>query len=81
MGNTFADFYHLTQKPLALFKWCLYHHAKAGERVGDPFMGSGTTGVACVQLGMDFWGADRIEKYYQVALQRITEARAQPGLF
>jgi site-specific DNA-methyltransferase (adenine-specific) len=50
---------HPTQKPLALMKWCLEQlRLPAGSTVLDPYMGSGTTGVACLQMGLRFIGVD-----------------------
>ena len=71
---------HPTQKPLALMRWCI---AQAGnpETILDPFMGSGTTGVAAIQLGRKFIGIEREEKYFNIAVQRIEQAHAQGQLF
>lgn len=69
---------HPTQKPLALMLWCLKWID--GETVCDPFMGSGTTGVACVNLGRKFIGIEREEKYYDIARRRISEALSRPRL-
>lgn len=71
---------HPTQKPLALMKWCLEFLPKA-ETVLDPFMGSGTTGVACVKLGRKFIGIELDPKYFDIACRRIEEAYKQPSLF
>ncbi len=47
----------------------------------DPYMGSGTTGVACVNMGKDFTGIERERKYFDIACRRIEQAYAQPRLF
>ena len=47
----------------------------------DPFMGSGTTGIAAVKLGKRFIGIERERKYFDIAVRRITEAYNQPDLF
>jgi site-specific DNA-methyltransferase (adenine-specific) len=52
-----------------------------GQMILDPFMGSGTTGVACVQLGRSFTGIEREPKYFDIACRRIEEAYRQPRLF
>jgi len=52
-----------------------------GSTVLDPFMGSGTTGVACVQTGRNFIGIEIDETYYRIAQQRIAEAQMQPSLW
>jgi len=72
--------FHPTQKPLALMAWCLTHTPTA-KTVLDPFMGSGTTGVACVQLGRSFTGIERERKYFDIAVERISRAYAQGKLF
>lgn len=71
---------HPTQKPLALMKWCLTHVPNA-KTILDPFMGSGTTGVACVQAGLSFTGIERDPEYFDIACKRIEAAYAQPDLF
>ena len=70
---------HPTQKPLAVMMWTLAQFP-ADESVCDPFMGSGTTGVACVNLGRSFVGIEREPKYFDLARRRIFEALAQPRL-
>ena len=52
-----------------------------GHVICDPFMGSGTTGVACVNLGRKFVGIERERKYFDIACRRIEQAYAQPRLF
>lgn len=69
--------YHPTQKPLALMAWCL--NWVSARAVLDPFMGSGTTGVACAQMGRSFIGIEREPKYFDIACRRIENAyRQQP---
>lgn len=66
---------HPTEKPLALMRRLV---AKMpGETILDPFMGSGTTGVAAVQLGRDFIGVERDPAYFAIACKRIDEAQRQ----
>ena len=71
---------HPTQKPL---KVMLFTIEQAGnpETILDPFMGSGTTGVAAIQLGRKFIGIEREPKYFDIACQRIEQAVAQGQLF
>lgn len=71
---------HPTQKPDALMEWCLLHLPTAGA-VLDPFMGSGTTGVACARLGRRFIGIEMDADYFAHACRRIEAAYAQPRLF
>ena len=73
---------HPTQKPLSLMKWCMeVCKIPSGATVLDPFMGSGTTGVACVQTGRNFIGIEIAPKYFDIAVKRIKDAQAQPNLF
>ena len=71
---------HPTQKPLALMQWCLGFLPDA-QTILDPFMGSGTTGVACANLGRHFIGIEIEEKYFDIACRRIEQAYQQPRLF
>lgn len=71
---------HPTQKPVALMEWCIGFFPGA-ETVLDPFMGSGTTGVACANLGRAFIGIEREPKYFDIACERIYNAYRQSTLF
>ncbi|NIV97191.1 site-specific DNA-methyltransferase [candidate division KSB1 bacterium] len=71
---------HPTQKPLAVMEWCLGFIPNA-TTILDPFMGSGTTGVACANLGRKFIGIELEPKYFDIACKRIEEAYRQPRLF
>lgn len=62
---------HPTQKPVELVKYCLQSSTKPGDTVLDPFMGSGTTGVAAIELGLNFIGCEKEAEYFQLATQRI----------
>lgn len=74
------DRVHPTQKPVTLMEWCLGFVTKA-QTILDPFMGSGTTGVAAVQMGRDFIGIEREPKYFDIACRRIEQAQRQGDLF
>lgn len=63
---------HPTQKPVALMAWCLGFVPDA-ETILDPFMGSGTTGVAALQMGRKFIGIEREPKYFEAACRRLRE--------
>lgn len=65
---------HPNQKPLPLMSWCIKRTSKINDVILDPFMGSGTTGVAAVQLGRQFIGIEREPKYFEIAVRRISEA-------
>lgn len=69
--------FHPTQKPIALMKWCIELFTKPGDTVIDPFMGSGTTGVACVKTGRNFIGIEKDPGYFAIAQKRIAEAQMQ----
>ena len=61
-------------------KWCI-DQAGNPQTILDPFMGSGTTGVAAIQLGRKFIGIEREPKYFDIACERIRQAVAQGQLF
>lgn len=71
---------HPTQKPVALMEWCLGFLPTA-RTILDPFMGSGTTGVACVNLGRKFIGIEMDPDYFDICVKRITDAHRQADLF
>jgi site-specific DNA-methyltransferase (adenine-specific) len=71
---------HPTQKPVGLMEWCLGFIPKA-RTILDPYMGSGSTGVACVQQGRGFIGIEIDTAYFDAACRRIEEAYKQPRLF
>ena len=71
---------HPTQKPVAVMQWCV-EQAGMPQTILDPFMGSGTTGVACMNLGRKFIGIEINERYFQIACERIAQAQKQGRLF
>ncbi len=71
---------HPTQKPIQVMEWCLGFLPDA-QTILDPFMGSGTTGVACMNLGRKFIGIEISEKYFDIACKRIDQAQRQGQLF
>ena len=75
-----VEFGHPTQKPLTLMEWCLGFIPNS-QTIIDPFMGSGTTGVACANLGRSFIGIEREPAYFDIACRRIAKAYEQPRLF
>lgn len=70
---------HPTQKPDALMAWCI-KHAGEPQSILDPYMGSGTTGVAAVQMGRQFIGIEREPAYFEIACRRIEDAQRQLSL-
>jgi len=71
---------HPTQKPKHVMRWLIQKYTKPDEIVFDPFMGSGTTGVAALQLGRKFIGCEIDPKYFAIAEKRIKQAAQQPAL-
>jgi DNA modification methylase len=72
--------FHPTQKPLQVMAWVIDLCPKS-DTILDPFMGSGTTGVAAIQRGKSFIGIEREPKYFDIACRRIEEAQKQAALF
>ena len=72
--------HHPTQKPIELMEWCIGFAPKA-QIILDPFMGSGTTGVAAVKIGRKFIGIEREPKYFDIACKRIQAALDAPDMF
>ncbi len=73
---------HSTGKPVGMLSsWVEKFSPKGPSTVADPFMGSGTTGVACANLGKTFYGIEREQKYFDIACERIYNAYRQNTLF
>jgi site-specific DNA-methyltransferase (adenine-specific) len=72
---------HPTQKPVSLYEYLIRTYTNEGDTVCDITMGSGTTGVACVQTGRHFIGIEIDKGYFDIAEKRIKEAQLQPPLF
>lgn len=73
--------FHPTQKPISIVQRMIEASTKEGDVVLDPFMGSGTTGVAALRLNRNFIGIELDEKYFKIAEKRIGEVKAQTRLF
>lgn len=73
--------FHPTQKPLGVMEWCLAHLPAEARIILDPFMGSGTTGVACARRGLSFVGIEREPRYFDIACRRIEQAQRQGDMF
>jgi len=71
---------HPTQKPVALMEYLIKTYTNEGELVLDFTMGSGTTGVACKNLGRDFIGIEMNDKYFDIAKKRIEDTVVEKGL-
>lgn len=72
--------YHPTAKPVLLMKKQILASSNVGDTIFDPFMGSGTTGVACAQLGRNFIGCEIDKDYFKIAEKRIKQAYMQEPL-
>jgi site-specific DNA-methyltransferase (adenine-specific) len=70
---------HPTQKPVALMSWCVGMVEPA--TIADPFMGSGTTGVAAVRAGRAFIGCEIDPRYFEIACRRIEDSQRQGDMF
>lgn len=78
-----VEYGHPTQKPLELMEWTILQvdHCARAETILDPFMGSGSTGVAAMRMGRSFIGIEREPKYFDIACARIENALRQERLF
>lgn len=72
---------HPTQKPIGVMEWVIGHVPLPAQTILDPFMGSGTTGVACMNLGRKFIGIEIEPKYLDIACRRIDDAQRQQRMF
>jgi site-specific DNA-methyltransferase (adenine-specific) len=69
------------QKPVELMRYWIGNSSAPDDMILDPFMGSGTTGVAAVQMGRKFIGIEREPKYFDIACKRIEDAQRQGDMF
>ena len=76
--NYGQEVFHPTQKPTDLLAYLIRTYTKEGETVLDNCMGSGSTGVACVETGRNFVGIEKEQKYFDVAKTRIEKAQTMP---
>jgi site-specific DNA-methyltransferase (adenine-specific) len=72
---------HITQKPVALYKWILSKYAKQGDKILDTHLGSMSIAIACHDLGFDLIGCELDAEYYQKGLERVNNHIAQQNLF
>lgn len=79
--NTNRQGEHPTEKPVPLMMELVSLYSDSGQIILDPFMGSGTTGVACVKLGRKFIGIERDQRWFDLSCRRIESACNQPDLF
>lgn len=69
--------FHPTQKPVELYKWILSNYADKGDKILDTHVGSASSLIACERLGFQYVGFEIDEEYYNLALERLEEERAQ----
>ena len=72
---------HPTQKPVAVMRWAISHLPPECGTIMDPMMGSGSTGVACIQAGKKFIGVEADAKYFAIARDRLNETHANAPLY
>lgn len=72
---------HPTQKPVALYQWLLKNYAKPGDKILDTHVGSGSSLIACYDMGFDYIGFEIDKEYYEAACKRIAEHTAQLRFF
>ena len=72
---------HPTQKPVKLYEWLLINYAKEGFRILDTHLGSGSIAIACHNLGYDLTACELDKEYYDAAIKRIEQHKAQQRLF
>lgn len=81
-GNTTAsEKIHISQKPIALYEWLLTNYAKPGDRILDTHLGSGSSAIACNNLGFDLVGCELDADYFAAACKRVEQATAQQRMF
>ena len=81
IGSVITNGDHPTGKPVDMVSSWVIRFTDRSQTILDPFMGSGTTGVAAIQMGRQFIGIEREPKYFDIACKRIEQAVAQPRLF
>lgn len=69
----FQHQFHPNEKPVKLLEQCILKHSDEGNIILDPFMGSGSTGIACLNTNRRFIGIEKNAKYYEIAIQRVKE--------
>ena len=76
-----TDRFHPTQKPVKLYEWLLMNYAKEGDKILDTHLGSGSIAIACHNLGFNLTACELDKDYYNAAMKRINEHKAQKRLF
>lgn len=81
IGNDVVGRIHPTQKPVKLYEWLLTNYAKPGQRILDTHLGSGSSAIACNNLGFEMVGCDLDADYFGAACTRVEQATKQERLF
>ena len=81
INNNDANRFHPTQKPIKLYEWLLMNYAKEGNKILDTHLGSGSIAIACHNLGFDLTACELDPEYYNAAIKRIENHKAQQRLF
>ncbi len=79
--NADTERIHPTQKPIKLYEWVLHNYAKAGDRILDTHLGSGSIAIACHNFGFDLVGCELDEDYYNAACKRLKQHQSQLTIF
>lgn len=72
---------HITQKPVALYKWILKNYAKEGDKILDTHLGSGSSRIAAHEMGFDFYGCELDDEYFNASNKRFLNATAMGSIF
>jgi site-specific DNA-methyltransferase (adenine-specific) len=72
---------HPTQKPVKLYEWLLMNYAKEGDKILDTHLGSGSIAIACHNLGFELTACELDKDYYEAAMKRLEQHKAQQRLF
>jgi len=72
---------HISQKPVKLYEWLLMNYAKEGDKILDTHLGSGSIAIACHNLGFDLTACELDKEYYDAAIKRIEQHKAQIRMF
>ena len=79
--NSSEERFHATQKPLPVMEWLISRYTQEGDLILDPFLGSGTTAVACHKLNRRYIGFEIDKDYFDYASRRIEDAKKQISIF
>ena len=79
--NRTKDKIHPTQKPVELYKWLLKRYAKQGDKILDTHVGSGSSLIACYEMGFEYLGFEIDKEYFDKATERIEAVKAQVNIF